>query len=347
MKKVTTPPQRGDFMFQQLVGPCEVTGQSLHDTRGFFGLQLNKSIPCATVRDDEGNLFSFVRSVWGPDATRNPTTFIYESTLLDGENLRLDQARMAERAQTQEPVSRLEDGVAVWTSQPDDPGAAWELRASEKGISWKEEGLVDISGRLLGNAIQWYLPGREWGTFYIQQFWAIEGTVQGRSVKGVMSLDQVYMAEGGAVHHTKDLIVNNQKHVIWWGFGTVYEDGSFDAGSFLVGHDNLGIAILVNEKGETRFTTNIEGQVKHRDGSYFCDSARVVLDGEEEWEFAPDPKGDMVDFVGGFPVTAQQEGRWRRVGDTRKPRQWYAWGETDRRNGSARNVPGADLPADK
>lgn len=51
----------------------------------------------------------------------------------------------------------------------------------------------------------------------------------------------------------------------------------------------------------------------------------------------------MIDFVGGFPVTAQQEGRWQRVGDTRKPSHWLAWGESDRRNGSARNVPGTDI----
>ena len=46
-------------------------------------------------------------------------------------------------------------------------------------------------------------------------------------------------------------------------------------------------------------------------------------------------------FVGGFPVTAQQEGRWRRVGDTREPDRWMGWGESDRRNGSARNVRGS------
>ena len=58
----------------------------------------------------------------------------------------------------------------------------------------------------------------------------------------------------------------------------------------------------------------------------------------------PDPKGEMVDFVGGFPITAQQEGRWRRAGDTREPDRSLGWGETDRRNGSARDLPGADLP---
>ena len=51
----------------------------------------------------------------------------------------------------------------------------------------------------------------------------------------------------------------------------------------------------------------------------------------------------MRDFVGGFPITAQQEGRWRRVGDTREPDHWFGWGESDRRNGAARNVRGSDL----
>ena len=131
--------------------------------------------------------------------------------------------------------------------------------------------------------------------------------------------------------------------VIWWSFATIYKDGTWDAGSFMVGHENLGYAIFQNERGEVRTTTDIEGEVVHKPGSYFVASARIVLDGEEQWEYLPDPRGEMIDFVGGFPITAQQEGRWRRVGDTREPDRWIAWGETDRRNGSARNVRGADL----
>ena len=68
-----------------------------------------------------------------------------------------------------------------------------------------------------------------------------------------------------------------------------------------------------------------------------------MLDGQETWEFLPDPKGRMTDFVGGFPITAQQEGRWRQVGDTREPDRWMAWGESDKRNGTARNVRGIDV----
>ena len=137
--------------------------------------------------------------------------------------------------------------------------------------------------------------------------------------------------------------MNNNMHVIWWTFANIYKDGSYELGSIMVGHDNLGYAILSDETGKVRSTTNIEGQVVHKPGSYFAESARVLIDDTEEWEFRADEKDEMSDFVGGFPITAQQCGQWRRKGDTREIDHWLGWGETDRRNGTERNVFGSDL----
>ncbi len=338
-------PERGDFAYQTLVGPHTVTGAALNDTRSFFGLILSKSAPFGSVRDEDGNIYSFVRSVMAPTGTPNPTKFFYMSTLLDGRNIRFDRDRMAQQAVTRLPVQSFDGDRVSWTSRPEDQGNPWTITASGTAMTWVEEGLFDLSGPLLGTGMQWYLPGVEWGTFYVSQLYDLSGTCQGRPVKGIIALDQTYMAEGGAIHYKKDLVVNNKMHVVWWTFATVYKDGSFDAGSIMVGHDHLGYAILTDETGVVRCTTDIEGTAVHRPGSYFAESARVVIDGSEEWEFLPDPRGEMIDFVGGFPITAQQEGRWRRVGDTREPDRWAAWGETDRRNGTARNVFGQDLPA--
>lgn len=343
MKTFKTIPERGDFGFQQLVGPHKVTGPAMAGERGFFGLQLSKSAPFGSVRDEEGNIYSFVRSIMAPTGTPNPTKFFFMTTLIDGQHLRMDQARIAKQALTPKPVQVLDGDTVRWSSQPDEPGNAWEITASSERITYREDGLFNLEGRLLAPGLQWYLPGVEWGTFYVSQVWDIAGVCDGKPVKGAMALDQFYMAEGGAIHFKKDLVVNNNKHVIWWTFATVYKDGTWDTGSFMVGHDHLGYAIFANEKGEVRVTGDIEGQVTHKEGSYFVDTARIVLDGNEEWEFLPDPKGEMIDFVGGFPVTAQQEGRWRRVGDTRDPDRWLAWGESDRRNGPSRNVQGSEI----
>ncbi len=343
MRTFKTIPERGDFGFQQLVGPHKVTGASMAAERGFFGLHLSKSSPFGSVRDEEGNIYSFVRSLMAPNGTPNPTKFFYLNNHVDNVNLRMDYPKMAKQALTPKPVQTLEGDTVRWTNQPGEEGNGWEITANSERLTWKEEGLFNLEGRLLGAGLQWYLPGVEWGTFYVSQLWDVAGVCEGRPVKGALALDQFYMAEGGAIHYKKDLVVNNNKHVIWWSFVTVYKDGTWDTGSFMVGHDHLGYAIFNNEKGEVRVTTDIEGKTEHKDGSYFLKSAVITLEGKEQWEFLPDEKGEMIDFVGGFPITAQQEGRWRKVGDTREPSHWLGWGESDRRNGSARNVFGKDL----
>ena len=343
MKTFTSAPERADFVYQCLVGPQKVSGAKLADLRDHFGLKLTKHMPFGSVRDDEGHIYSMVRALNAPGSTPNPTKFIYQSTRLDNTNLRIDKNKIAPRALTMFPAHGLDGDTAWWSNLPDDSGQPWRLSASAGEFTWHEEGLFSLRGKLMGQGIQWYLPGVDWGTFYVSQMYDVAGTCEGRAVKGMISLDQAWMAEGGAIHQHKDLMVNNKMHVIWWTFATVYKDGSWDLGSFLVGHDNLGYAIFQNEKGEIRCSTNTEGTVRHADGDWFAEDARVVVDGKEEWQFLPDHKGRMMDFVGGFPITAQQEGRWRRVGDTREPDRWMAWGESDRRNGSARNVRGTEL----
>lgn len=340
MRRFETILERADFGYQCLAGPQKVSGARLADLRDYFGLKFTKHMPFGCVRDEEDQIYAFVRAVNGPDSTPNPTRFIYQSTRLDGESLRIDKARIAPRALTLLPARGLEGDTAWWSSLPGEPGEPWRITASGSAFAWREQGLLDLQGRLIGNGMQWYLPGVDWGTFYASQLYDVAGTCEGRRVKGVIALDQAWMAEGGAIHFKKDLVVNNQMHVIWWSFATIYKDGSWDAGSFMVGHDKLGYAVFQNDRGEVRVTTDIEGEVRHKPGSWFVESARIVLEGKEEWEFLPDSKGEMRDFVGGFPITAQQEGRWRRVGDTREPDRWMGWGESDKRNGSARDVRG-------
>jgi hypothetical protein len=343
MKTFDKIPERGDFAFQTLIGPYKVSGPTLADTRGYFGLRLTKHTAFGCVRDDEGHLYAFVRSLNSPTGTANPMKFVYQSSRVDGQTLRIDKARTAAQAMTAMPERRLEGDDMQWTSVAGEAGNPWSVTASGTRIVWKEEGLFELSGALMGEGFQWYLPGPEWGMFYVSQLYELQGTCEGRMVKGAMALDQPYMVEGGAIHFQKDPIVHNKKHVAWWSFVTIYKDGTWDTGSFMVGHDNLGYAIFQNHKGELRTTTDVEAKVVHQSKSWFAESVVITVEGKEQWEFLPDRYGEMADFAGGFPVTAQQEGRWRRVGDTREPDRWFGWGESDRRNGTARNVLGTDI----
>ena len=342
MKNFPRLPDRGDFAFQMLVAPYRTSGAAMHSLRGFFGLHLSKTMPFGTLRDDEGHMYTMVRSVNSPTGTPNQTRFIYQSTRVDGQTLRMDKPKMAATAQTLMPTRALHADTAKWTSLPDEPGTPWRLDASGEHMHWVEDGLMDLQGRHIGPGMQWLLPGVDWGTFYLSQLYDVSGSCEGRPVKGIVAVEQSYMAEGGQVHANKCLIVNNRKHVVWCAFATVYTDGSIDAGTFLVGHENLGFAFITNEKGEVRTSTDVEAEVSRQHGDPFIQAVRLTIEGGEAWEYIPDARGRMVDFLGGHVPTAQQEGRWQRVGETRTPDHWFAWGEGDRRNGTARNVLGTD-----
>ncbi|MBK5557584.1 hypothetical protein JFV28_17170, partial [Pseudomonas sp. TH05] len=95
MRTFKTIPERGDFGFQQLVGPHKVSGASMSAERGFFGLHLSKSSPFGSVRDEQGNIYSFVRSLMAPNGTPNPTKFFYLNNHVDQVNLRMDHEKMA------------------------------------------------------------------------------------------------------------------------------------------------------------------------------------------------------------------------------------------------------------
>src|SRR5579859_176145 len=80
MKHFDTIPERGNFTFQTLVAPHKVSGRAMHDLRGFYGLQLTKGMPFGCVRDEDGEIYAFVRAVNEPGSTPNPTRFVYQST---------------------------------------------------------------------------------------------------------------------------------------------------------------------------------------------------------------------------------------------------------------------------
>ena len=56
MKTYKNIPERGDFVYQQLVGPCKTTGPTLNETRSFFGLLLSKSMTAS--------IFVWIPSEW-------------------------------------------------------------------------------------------------------------------------------------------------------------------------------------------------------------------------------------------------------------------------------------------
>lgn len=339
MPKVHSVYPRGHF-FQQMAGAHQVSAEAMVSDRGFFGLVPSATFLYGCMRTDDGQMFEICRrfshhktklSIEGVPMeeaiAQPPSMILFQSTEIDGVQLRFDLERMQAQAFSNNVVIGMDGKDAVWRSQDGERGRPYEIRFNEDACSWVEDGLFSLKGPMIKPGLHWYLPGRDYGTYYVSQLFELEGEIEGRPCRGVIGFDQTYMGEGGDLYINQDLVMENSGHVIWYTWGTRYKDGTVEGGHFMLGNGPLGFAVITD--GENVIATqNITGSVTPREGTPFSDRIDLVIDGEA-WEFIPDPRGAMPDMMRKHPPTPQQEGRWRRVGDTREPDVWFAWGETE------------------
>jgi hypothetical protein len=187
-----------------------------------------------------------------------------------------------------------------------------------------EQGTFELHGTLIKPGMRWYVPGTRASMAYIATIYRMEGRMFGRSCRGPIGFDQVYMYEGGEVYQRLDPLLEEGLEHLWYTWATCYKDGTLDAGHFMLGNKRFGFAIVTDETGAVRCSTDVDGEVSFDEEHYWQTGARLRM-GEVEYEFLPDPRGRMPD-LGPIP-NPQVEGRWRPVGDTREPDVWFAWGE--------------------
>jgi hypothetical protein len=167
-----------------------------------------------------------------------------------------------------------------------------------------------VSGLENGSAFRRSPPGVEGRAYeYASAMFQVEGTLGGRRVRGFICTDTVFMREGAMLYGADDPLAGHHTHVIWYTWGTRYKDGSFEGGHFTSGHDRFGFALYTNDKEQVVATTNVEATVKPGDDRNFPKAVYLRAD-DALWEFLPDPKGRMPDFLGkSQPSTPQNEGR--------------------------------------
>ncbi|MCM2459316.1 hypothetical protein HGO40_02145 [Pseudomonas sp. CG7] len=350
MSKFSNIYPRGHF-FQQLGGAHYAQPKDMQDERGFFGLVPSATFAYGNLKSEDDEMYEIVRrfSHHGTAATgeeaedmgRPPVLLLFQSTELDHEHLRYDLPTMMQQAPTDNARIYMEGDKAIWEQAEKEQGGAFRLTFEGETFTWSEEDIFALSGTIMRPGLQWYLPGRDYGTFYVSQIFQVSGEVRGKKVTGIIAYDQTYMGEGGDLYVNKDLVMQNRGHVIWYTWATRYEDGSWENGHFMLGNGPLGFALFTDGKTVTS-TRDITGRVIPQEGSPFAKRIELTIDGEP-WEFIPEPRGTMPDMMRKHPPTPQQEGRWQRVGETRKPVTWFAWGETEPDHGL---TPADKLPTE-
>lgn len=332
-KKTTKRPGRGDFGWQPIVSTFEPTLEDMMSDRAYFGMPPEALYLWGTLRDEDGEMYSIMRRIPNnlPGAAKDTRRRFYLQTTLGHTDAMHLHPSGRKSASNDGHTRTLEDGRIHWRSAADMPGNAFHVTWTPETCSWVEDEVLDVKGKLIPPGMHWYLPGRDAGMYYVANIFQMEGTVLGKKVRGLIGFDPIYMYEGGEVYKTKDALVQEKLELVWYTWATLYKDGTLDAGHFMLGNDQFGFAILTDEKGNTRFTYDVAGEVTFEENGYWQKHIKFSAFGEE-WEFNPEPRGKMPD-LGPIP-NPQVEGRWRRVGDDREPDIWFAWGETAPEHGS-------------
>ena len=322
-------PQRGKFGGKAIIGPHQASAAAMIDNSPVLGMPRERSFFYGNVRDAEGNLYELVRGLAGKGFGGLDQLFIQSSKGKD--TLRVDMSAMGTAAPSAGHDARLDaSGNAVWTSAPGAKGAPFQITMSPDGrkTTWKEGDLFMLEGELLGPGLQWTVPDADNCQFYVSQVYEMKGRYKGAPVRGILALDQSYLPQGVLMYSGKDpMFLPDQHHRCWYTWGTRYEDGSYESGHFVLGTERVGFALVTNQDGELILDTEVTGDVELMDDKVWPKRIVTHTSGGN-FEFLPDPKGRMPDLLGNIQsFTPQNEGRWQRIGESRKPVAWFAWGE--------------------
>jgi hypothetical protein len=327
-------PRKGDFQHFMLCGAFEPRLDDLLDQRGYHGVVPEGLYPWGTLRGASGNLYTIARRVpFGPPVSvaekgeerkaLGRRLMINSNKDAEGLVLNLDHLRAA--GVSDDPIVERAGDHAVLRNGADPRGKSWRIEVNERRMLWNEQDSFSLQGTLIWPGLQWYLIARDESTFYASLMFQATGTVLGEPVQGFIFLEQAYMAEGGMLYAHRDTLVAKGVETTWYTFATRYEDGSVEAGHFIAGHDRSGFFMLTDGQQVLHRSSNLKATVIRNADGHWHDRIDLDVDGER-WEMISDPRGRLLSTA--KMPNPQQEGLVRRVGETRKPLAWCAWGES-------------------
>lgn len=329
---------KGHFGGAALAGTFDFDPAQLVDDATHLGLSREATYCWGTCRDAAGDIFVFARrmaasgadgagALDGAGVQRSMSDrFILQSTIEGADQLRLRrEGRFT--AVTDRAERAIEHGRAVFRLPASDKRGAMELSAGDD-VNYREADVLNLSGARVGPAIHWYLPAGPAALYYTAQTWTVSGSILGRDVEGFLFLEEAYMPPGGRLYVNHDPL-HAVNYRLWFPFATTWDDGSTEVGVFLANDGAFSVGIVANAEGTVTVADAVAVKIERGSDNYWIESALLDVDGEP-WEIVPDSRGRMMDF--GPMLNAQQEALVRRVGETRTPRTWAAWGETIPKN---------------
>jgi hypothetical protein len=304
-----------------------------------LGLKREGGYIWGTLRDEEGTLYSTMRRI----AATPPEARDDDRQSLGGKLIVVSSGTGRPGLQLRKEPRHAVDSAAIGIELTDPhtatlfsaPGAAGEpmrLVLNANDFSYHEAGVIDVSGSMVAQPLQWFLPGRDAALLYLTQTWLVDGTILGKPARGFLFWEEAWMYPGGRLYMDKDPL-HDAEYLTWYSWANHWDDGSCEIGHFLFGQRDFHVAVIAHSDGTVHSASSMDARITRAADGYWHDKIEYTVDGVE-WVCDPDPEGHMRG-LGQMP-NPQQEGRMHRVDDRRQPDVWMAWGETVPAAGNSR-----------
>lgn len=297
-----------------------------------LGLRREAGYMWGTLRDEDGTLYSVMRRIalTPPDKRDDDRQslggklIVVSSGTDRGQGLQLRKEPRHAVDSAQIGITLTDSDTATLSSAPGAQGQPMQLVLNKENFSYVEEGVIDMTGSMVVNPLQWYLPGRDAALMYLTQTWLVEGTLLGKRARGFLFWEEAWMYPGGRLYMDKDPL-HDAEYTTWYSWANLWQDGSCEVGHFLFGQKNFHVGVIAHSDGTVTSAHNMDAVITRAADGYWHDGIAYDIDGVQ-WVCEPDPQGHMRG-LGQMP-NPQQEGRMHRVNDDREPVVWMAWGET-------------------
>lgn len=319
----------GSFNCAALASGRRFDPRELLSDEPLLGLQREAGYIWGTLRDEDGELYSVMRRIAPPGAAQGAgqslagKLLVVSSGTPDGQlQLRREPRGAADSSDIERHPHR--DNAVRFASSSGAPGRAMELVLSEQEFSYVEDGVIDVTGRMVVPPLQWYVPGPQSALLYISHTWLVDGILLGKPARGFLFWEEAWMPPGGQLYVAKDPL-KDAEYLTWYSWANLWTDGSCEVGHFLFGQKDFHVGVIADSSGTVTSARTMDAVVSRADDGYWHDGIRYRIDGVD-WICEPDPQGRMQGL--GTMPNPQQEGRMHRVEDTRDPVVWMAWGES-------------------
>ena len=315
--------QMGEFPLAH-IGVFDFRGSDFAADSSYFGLHLNEAYLIAhVVSKRDGRMIHFVRPMmlYTSSGAALSAARADGGVYQDERTAQFLRGGTFTRSITDSGAMRLSGSSGFWSG-----GVHLTVDATfGDQVSWQDSGHVSLTGRILGPAMQTYVPSRRGhagvGVCHTGTFYEADGQIFDEAVSGIVAIEHVFSPPAEIL---ADSSIRRRFGGGWNGFASVFEDDSKQHGHIAFGTGPFRFANIMD--GDRHICCAIESIATATDANGLGRRIEYRLANGELWEFVT--QATLMDYLtqarAAGSSTQVHKGYVGRVGETRKRRNAYS-----------------------